>query len=696
MNNFKIRFSDILRYFILGGIEYLLCSIIVDRSAFTEISDAVKNVFGDAIISQPAMRIAAVCVGIYLLGFITQSIIQLLYGGDFLGTGIGEVAELIRYYPSKWWLDTRGYPDWIYWSDRPRRVLDIYKDILETDENAEIKTEFLYSNQLFQATAFAIVLATVCQYLISLGSLCGVSILLILTSLLLFLWFIHWLCGQLKMIIVPVVLGLLVSIAILFMGRAGSENCSWFQGCILAFSYLISYLLAASLARKQIRRVDILARYNSDKVKAERFRNVLARVGVPKFYILTRTNSPEYISEEFESICDQTYPNIKVVVLLDGTLNDNKAKRDLLFKTIDAFQDRLNIQTYESSHSGPAALAYEIRQIFLNYANSDDVAMILDSDDKLYSPSVVSQIMTKLFKTKSNICLIRFEIFGKQNLNYTRNHHNEFVKRLCYKGDIAKEGVDKLVRQDCVKEERIRAITPVDLRDCNELHRISTIGWTKCYRKGILSEYQEKLNKYLDDHKEESIDDRKYEDFTDIIALMQPDARICAVAKNSVLFRKSGNSVTTNVSADNYSEQIPFFLHLAKELANDNKESLIDKSVDIVTKKLLPYKFVQYLNVVYKKTTSKEGMPGYDEVLEESGYNCDTFHTDFLINVFGDRKAQAIPDEMIVDGFHDDVVTLLNGYDYDILGAFPEGIAKAKKDQGITWETVCTTYSIKQ
>lgn len=687
MNNFKIKFSDVLRYFILGGIEVLLYYWIVEKT------DS-KCMFGDNFSEVSTVHVAVAIIGIYLLGFVTQSIIQLFWGGNFLGTGLGEVAEFVRFYPT---LNRNGYPDWLYWSDRPKRVLEIYRNILETDENAETKTEFLYSNQLFQGISFALLAATIYAFLGTCTSIISVKIALLFVFLFI-LWAIHWFCVQSRAVIITILMGVVfMPIFVCLLGTVVFVD-SLLKGCLLAVLYLISTLLAANLARMQIRRIDILARFSNDNTKNQMFREVLARVGVPKFYILTRTNSAKYISEELHSITTQTYPNIKIIVLLDASLQEpnNQKERDALLEKIDAFRGKLNIQTYESSKTGPAQLAYEIRQIFLDYANSDDVAMILDSDDKLYSPSVVSQIMTKLFKTQSNICLIRFEIFGKQNLNYSKNHHNDLVKFLCFKGDASKDGISEAhVIREGLKAERTKSISAKELIKWNELHRISTIGWTKCYRKGILSGYHRMTKKYLDTNEKLSLDKRKYEDFPDIVAILQSDAKICAVAKNSVLFRKSENSVTTSVTSNNYSDQIPFFLHFAKELAANNKFSLIDGGDDVITNKLIPYKFVQYLNVVHKKTTTPKGRPGYDENLVKEQYNCDKYYRDFMEEVFCvdiAKDGKVSPKEYsIVNAFHNNVISLLAGEDYNILGGFPSGITK-----GPTWENISRIYQLTQ
>ena len=686
----------------------------------------LQDIFDD-LTELSSLEIAAMCVGLYLMGFITQSIIQQFFGGDFLGTGLGEVAEYIRFYPTRW-LNRRGYPDWLYWSDKPSRVLEIYRNILETDEGAETKTEFLYSNQLFQGTAFAILFTTVYGYLESFCCLAGFWKGAIVVILFVVLWLIHWFCGQTKKVIIPITLGYFVPLllALPYLGQYIFNHKSYPVALIIILSYILVSWLAASLARRQIRRIDILARFNKENEK--RFNEVLARVGIPKVYILTRTNSAAYISEELQTISKQTYPNIKVIILFDSSLQivENKEEHKKLHGAIDKFRDRLSIQTYESENSGPAALAHEIRQIFLNYANSDDIAIMLDSDDKLYSPSVVSQVVTKMFRTESNICLIRFEVFGKQKLNYAKNYHNDLVKKLCYKNGVYKSGYvleeeQKKRRKNGPntalndifmdqaekggeKPERNESITAQEFYDGGEAHRISTIGWTKCYQKGILEEYHNMITDYLKsvkiNFKSKSITGidkilekcTKYEDFPDIAALLLKSAKICAVAKNSVLFRKSPNSVTTGVTEDNYSVQIPFFLKFAKELSEQNLDKMIamKDNDNAVIDRLIPYKFVQYLNVVYKKTHE----PGNDSALKD--YSCIRYYRDFTKIVFGidiSSESTKVEQSQTLERFHSNIARVFSCYDYKIL---IEGDPKIPNvERGAKWPDICSAYELK-
>lgn len=706
MNSFKIRFVDVLRYFILGGVEILLYSCLIDKSVFSALLTNDRSL-------PTTIVVALLCIGLYLIGFVTQSIIQLFFNGDFLGSGLGEMAQYIRFYP-RTLLNRRGYPNWLYWSDKPRRVLDIYRDVLETGEGSETKTEFLYSNQLFQGVAFAIFVTVTYGFLQSFSCLGEVYRWLIILALLTLLWFLHRRCGETKYVVIPVWCGYTIApLFVLILGIA--HNCSVSTGVAVFAAFTISLWLAQALARRQIRRIDILA--NFSKESSAKFNETLAKVGVPKVYILTRTNTSSFIDEELESISIQTYPNIKVIVLADKSLQENPDELSKLRSIIEGFQKgetpegkeclKMNIQLYESSNEGPAALSYEIRQIFLDYANSDDVAITLDSDDKLYSPFVVDQIVTKLYRTESNVCLIRFEIFGEKNLNYAKNYHNELVKDLCYDIPLSDVGTHRSESENTGgKQERLCPIRPEDLLKEQKLYRISTIGWTKCYKKDVLKKYQYLLKPHVKDFANKT--KQKYEDFPDIMALMDKETRICSVARNSVLFRKSANSVTTAVTSDNYTNQIPYFLYLAKALTEDckndnNKESkysLIEGGNQVVTDKLIPYKFVQYLNVVYKKT--KKSPP--DSILNKEGFTCDKYYKAIVDTIF----KITIPENGVVndkDGilkrFHANVIDIIHGEDYIILGAdeFPKADdyeGQLDITQASTWEDIRKAYGLTE
>lgn len=587
MDNFKIKFSDIFKYILLGLVELIIfLSVIgfdqitpslyaafkteqvnnvpVNQTSITEnldLRDVVKTIIITVI---PA----ATLVVLYIIGYLTQSILLLLYGGCFLGTGIYEVAQFIRHNP-KWLSKEDKYPDWVHCSDYPGKVINAYKENIEVSNEADNKAEFLYANQLFQGISFTLVIASLYSYGgDSLWSYLAPGIFLIL------LWIIN--ASSPKITLLPYIFSCITCIAIAiipyFLTDIDTSGLWW------AISLAVSLIFAIQLAKIQIQRFGILAKDSNN----DTFSRILGRYGMPKAYILIRAHQIQYLEDALKSAAEQDYPNIKVIILIDKAASPQEQKniKDLSDKYR---KDRgLNIVNCTSQHSGPAALAYEIRDIFLKSANDDDISIMLDSDDLFYSKYTVSRIMAKTLRTDSDICLLAFEIFGETSLNFARNTHNDLVKEIATKKAFW---------------------TPEQLEKEKGIHHISTIGWTKCYRKNIVKFYQELLSEYFHLTDKEGTQNpynhhTKYEDFPDIVNLVKKDIRICAVEKISILFRKREESTTTSIKWDNYCNQIPYFLSLCADIYNKAPNKLIKDAECIIIKKLIPYKFIQYYNIL--------------------------------------------------------------------------------------------------
>lgn len=566
MDRFKITISDLLKYVFWGCIEIIIVLYYLDCNIYSLFYD-----FKDISVIQSALLLASA----YLLGLFTQSVILFVFGEKLLGTDICENAEFIRHYP-RYVIGNSAFPDWLYWSDSPSEVINIYREELEMSESKDSKIEFLYTNQMFKGILFVLLSFSLFNVFgrpwncVLLFSFYGILIILSVFF------------SKGKRIIWSKGFSLLLPLIIFVFYLCTNKIII---GVIYASIISLFLFSAIGLARKQIRRLTIIV--NSTCDQNEHFAEILSRQGIPKAYILIRTHTDRYLKETFDSILCQTYPNIKIIVLIDNktipsiVANIENILNDDRYKT-------LNILSYKAESSGPAALAFEIKNIFLNYANDDDIAIMLDSDDKFYSPSVVRQIMTRVYQTESNLCIIRFEVFGEKKLNYAKNYHNELVKRLALECNIEKD--DEILLH---RKPRRKYLTPLDLSK-SELYHISTIGWVKCYKKSILKTYQEMLSKYSNDFVQYS----KYGDFPDINALLLKESRICAVSKNSVLFRKHSDSVTTAVNIDNYNKMIPYFLKLTKKIVENNGNMMINGAKEVIVKQLIPYKFAQYYNTI--------------------------------------------------------------------------------------------------
>ena len=577
MDKVKLKISDILKYIILGLIEVVIVvailyqhesSLVKDISSYksslplsgNEMDEGYKTLIITVI---PIATLTA----LYLIGYITQSIILLFLGGQILGTGITEMTRYLRGNP-RLIIGRDRYPDWIHWSNSPDKVITSFQEHLEAQGNNEAKAEFLYSGQLFQGICFALIMATpfTCFEDAPLWSIPVIFAGLIIINLI-----------SRTLAPAPYIAALIVTGFQIVMCCC-NVRCPFsfiWPGC-LAISLLFSY----QLSKKQIIRFGILAKSSEEND----FQKILLRFGVPDAYILVRAHKKKYLDEALDSIAQQDYPGIKTVVLIDAKSREKASIQSLVENKQK--EHNLNILCSTAKHSGPAALAYEIRNIFVKYATQDDIAIMLDSDDLFNSPGVVTSIMTQMYRSVSDICLLSFEVFGQTSLNYSMNRHNELVK------EIARER---------------RCWHPQRLDKKKKLHRLSTIGWTKCYRKDTVKYYQDLLKAPFETH-EDGKDvpyegNIKYEDFPDIITLLRKKARICAVPKTSIRFRKYPGSVTTSIIWNNYGSYIPYFLRLCKTFVSEKKKDLIEGAVEIVDNRLVPYKITQYFNIL--KTDKK-------------------------------------------------------------------------------------------
>ena len=150
MNNFRVKFADVLRYAVLGIIElWVLFFVFKEDLTRCEIYKTIA--YNTTIPVQSTLgALIALCIA-YCCGYLTQTVIQSLLNGNLFGTGIEEVANYVRFNPL--FPFNQSFPDWVYWSDEPDLVLRTYKDIMETSPNSENLTEFLSNNQLFQGIA---------------------------------------------------------------------------------------------------------------------------------------------------------------------------------------------------------------------------------------------------------------------------------------------------------------------------------------------------------------------------------------------------------------------------------------------------------------------------------------------------------------------------------------------------------------
>lgn len=606
MGNFKLRLSDIFRYIVLGAIQASLCIMVLTENK-KDIFDNIPKPILD-ILNEPGVTLVVVLSLFYLSGYFTQLFIKIFCNGNLMGTGLAETALFINKFHHKIskyfhkFLTNDRYAHWIYYSRHPDKVVNIYNEIMETSADADIKTNLLYASNLFQGIALSLFIFSF--ILLYTANASGTTLVVYILITLIICVTGHYSTKSKYILIINNSLLILVPYLIVVLFYFNSKSTT---GLIIAAGIFLSLCIARQLILLNIRRIDTLIKYDNDGKNEEYFIRNIKRNGIPTAFILTRVDDTafEYIEEQLCSIREQIYPSIKVITLIDR----NSRQYNNILSFIEKFrkENRLDISCYTSKGSGASKLAYEIREIFLGYADKDDVAITLDADDMFAEKNVVTRIMGRMARTNANICLITFECFGDLLLNNAKNYPNKIVER------IAKESTERGI-----------ALTPNMLLKKYDAHIISTIGWTKCYKPDVLSRY---LSLWRT-HQDELENNPKYEDFPDIIALLDKDSRICAVRRTSIMFRKRPNSVTTSVSIDSYNKYIPYFFKMAIDLSKDN-DSISDEAKELIRKKFIPYKFVQYLNIVRKKTTAEK--PSDEPELKN--YSANDFYQKFVKEV---------------------------------------------------------------
>lgn len=607
MNDFKIKLSDIFRYVVLGAVQFALsCAVCYNTVFFTQLGNDETIGKLQFLITEPVIVIVLAISVFYLSGYLTQMALKLFCKGNFMGTGLGEMVRFIKVFPSfpvlnRSLLNHTKYPHWLYFSQRPDKLLGIYREIMDMGNDSDVKTEYLFANNLFQGIALSLVVFAI----FAINDLTMLTRIIVTIVMLSVLCLLGYLSTEHKFaIILNKLSGIVIPFTIVLCYY---EKDQALLGGVVAGGVVLCLCIAGQLTRLHIRRVDTLVKYGDEGKNETRFIQTLKRVGVPRAIVLTRVSDSvyEYYEEQLKSIKSQIYPNVKVIALIDC---ESKRYGGIVQLIENYHREGLDISHYKSVGSGAASLAYEIRDIFLNYADPDDVAITLDGDDLFADNYVISRIMGRMAYTRANICLLTFELFGDLQLNYSKSYPNEIVR------NIAKNETSKG-----------KALYAAELIKYNA-YLISTLGWIKCYKKDVLSRYQSLCRKYKDDFNEYT----KYEDFPDIVALLDKNSRVCAVATPAVLFRKRGGSVTTVVGKDNYDKYIPYFLRLAR-LLSEESDSIELKAQKLIKEKFIPYKFVQYLNIVRKKTSGKNR--------EIENYSCCEFYERFVQYVYeGDRE----------------------------------------------------------
>lgn len=104
-------------------------------------------------------------------------------------------------------------------------------------------------------------------------------------------------------------------------------------------------------------------------------------------------NCSQYLEDCVKSIDDQTYKNIEIIIIDDGSTNDTS---NIITRTVSKYK---NVTAYYQNNSG-AGVA---RNLGLSYAKGEYIAF-LDADDFYYDKNAIEKMIKVCKKTNLPIC----------------------------------------------------------------------------------------------------------------------------------------------------------------------------------------------------------------------------------------------------------------------------------------------------
>lgn len=275
-------------------------------------------------------------------------------------------------------------------------------------------------------------------------------------------------------------------------------------------------------------------------------------------------NAHQFILKSTESVVNQTYPNLKLIIFDDGSTDETFEKIQQFLAKRPDLKEKVHLQSngknYGISHTRTKLIECSKRL--------DPKAYIfwLDADDQYTDPSFVKNVMQQMQKTQADICIFNFSIV--------------------YEDEKQKANAIGLVKEKDRMAEIIQAIrlsptqfiSPLQLPSVLE---ITSLGWVKCYAPTV------KLPIPLD---------CAFEDFVYMAALLEANVITALPAENEpIQYLRRSSSICGQRKSKHFTDDIPNqlkrFFDAVLESNWDGKDRLqkIKLAQEFVSRKLKQY-----------------------------------------------------------------------------------------------------------
>jgi glycosyltransferase involved in cell wall biosynthesis len=297
-------------------------------------------------------------------------------------------------------------------------------------------------------------------------------------------------------------------------------------------------------------------------------------------------NAKRYIKSSIESVLNQNYPNVKLLIINDGSTDGtDKVILDLL-KNRPGSKNKVYIKSSEKNVG-----VSQSRLKLINWSKSvNPTAYIawLDADDKYTSKTFVRDVIGQMEKTNSNICLVNFSIIYEDE-----NQKNNAIGLLKDKKST-KEVIDSILS---TPDEYVNPINFKNILD------VTSLGWMKFYAPSV---------------KFPITDNCPFQDFVYMSMLLEAN-RITALpsSNESIQYLRRSGSICGKRTKENFTHDVPSQLKLFFDAVYVQAGSKNEKIKKLnLAKAFVSRKFSQYLSVLDKAIETKS-YPGIDEKVRE-------------------------------------------------------------------------------
>ena len=294
-------------------------------------------------------------------------------------------------------------------------------------------------------------------------------------------------------------------------------------------------------------------------------------------------NSVDTINKSLNSVYNQTYPNMKLVVYDDKSTDDTLKYLKIWEKKFNERGVTMQIVTSsQEANEGCGKSAERLNKIVAPQMSDDDIYIGLDSDDAFLSPNTVRDCVHQMQFAKANILIAGYSISGDESLVISDKGgvpHNDLSHKLA----------------------KIGSVTVNDMPEIAST--ADSIGWTKMLKGNIFKQY---VSMYPECPKEMNV----CEDFPTLAMLLYKDAKITGLKDNAYSYYKHVQSSTAqNVQKEAFSVVRLGFLNVLQTMYQKNSNQFIDGAGKYINN-FIEKKYAVIGNIVDKK--SQEGyLTGY-------------------------------------------------------------------------------------